>query len=162
MSVINQLENNYPQRVKIPAGVKELPRGKYMVYILALDENLIVVGHGKYNRAKVIFDDKNNITSGHIKAIFVRAYHLFGEGVFQRFIIECDDKKEAMLIEGDIHKSMGGNSRDLPDGVMAKLFQDFETGSLPCMVIRMALCSSFDGIADLTGWRRKGILADSV
>ena len=41
----------------------------------------IVVGHGQKDRAKIIFDDLDNYTSGHIKAIFLRLYHKYLDDV---------------------------------------------------------------------------------
>jgi hypothetical protein len=162
MSTKEALDRKYPSRTLTPKTVSEVPRGKYMVYILTFEDRPIVLGHGKHNRAKVIFDDKQNITSGHIKALFVRVYRLFGGNDFHQFIIECDGKNEAKEIEADLHAVIGGNSRDLPDNIKDELFKDIGDGTLGNMVLRMALCSSFDGIADLNLWRRKGILTDEI
>ncbi len=162
MTTKNTLDAKYPNRTTVPLSVQDIPRGKYVVYILTFNDKPIVLGHGKHNRAKVIFDDQKQITSGHIKALFVRAYRLFGNGSFEQFIIECDGKNGAKKIEGDLHQTIGGNSRDLLDDIKKALFNEIQADSLACMVLRMALCSSFDGISDLKLWRSKGILDNEV
>lgn len=133
-----------------------------MVYILTYNDTPIVVGTGKKNRARVIFDDKNQITSSHIKAIFVRTYRLFGQGKFKQYLITCDNKNEANDIEANLHRTIGGNIRDLPNDILRSLFKDISNDSIEGMVLRMALCSSFDGISDLKMWRKRGILKDEV
>ena len=70
-----------------------------MVYILVFNNNPIVLGHGQRNRSKVIFDNENQITSSHLKALFVRLYNLYGNGEFNRYIISCQNKDEAKKIE---------------------------------------------------------------
>ena len=162
MSIMAVLEEKYPQRATKLTSQTDIPRGKYMVYILTIEDKPIVVGHGKHNRAKVIFDDKKQITSGHIKALFVRVYRLFGKNNFQRFIIECNDKAEAKDIEANLHHAIGGNSRELPDDIKNALFKDIPVDSIQYMVLRMALSSSFDGLADLNLWKREGILSDAI
>lgn len=156
------LEALYPNRITEPATVQNIPRGIYVVYILTYTDKPIVVGQGKHNRAKVIFDDKNQITTGHIKAIIVRAYRLFGQGAFKQFIIICDNKNEAKEIEATLHRKIGGNSRELPEDIKKALFKDIQAGSTAHMVLRMALCSSFDGLSDLKMWRRDNILNDDL
>lgn len=133
-----------------------------MVYILTLNDQPIVLGHGQRNRARVIFDDRNQITNGHIKALFVRAYRLFGQGKFEQFIIPCANKDEAKQIESDLHGVIGGNSRDLPPSIIEAIFNNLQPSSVPHMVLQMAICSSFDGISDLKMWRRKRILDDAT
>lgn len=162
MSTREVLDKKYPHMVITPITASDIPRGKYMVYILTIDDKPFVVGHGKHNRAKVIFDDSTQITSGHIKALFVRIYHLFGDGQFQRYIIPCNSKNIAQQIEADLHDTIGGNNRDLPVAIRDALFHAISPGSPSEMVLRMALCSSFDGISDIKLWRREGILADDI
>jgi hypothetical protein len=156
------LETLYPNRITEPAAAQDIPRGTYMVYILTYNDTPIVVGHGKQNRAKVIFDDKNQITSAHIKAIFVRAYRLFGQGEFKQFLITCHNKNEAKEIEATLHREIGGNSRKLPEDILTSLFKGIPTDSTARMVLRMALSSSFDGLSDLKMWRKDGILDDEL
>lgn len=162
MTTAEQLHANFDQRLIMPAAAGDIPRGVWLVYILTYNDKPIVVGHGKVNRAKVIFDDSSQITSGHIKALFVRIYRLFGTGVFQQFLIACETKEEAKRIENNLHKSIGGNDRELPENIKKTLYARFTPNSLPYMVLRMALCSSFDGLSDLKLWRRKGILDDAI
>lgn len=156
------LKRLYPNRIVEPDTVQKIPRGVYMVYILTHNNTAIVVGHGKHNRAKVIFDDKVQITTDHIKAIFVMAYRLFGTGTFQRFFIVCDNKNEAKEVEKALQAEIGGNSRDLPEDIQKELFKDIPPDDVAHMVLRMALSSSFSGISDLRKWRKDGILTGEV
>jgi hypothetical protein len=97
--MFNILQQLYPNRIIIPERLDDIPEGSYMVYILSFNGNAIVLGHGKKNRSKVIFDSLSQITSSHLKALFVRLHVLYGNGVFERFIIICSDKNEAKSIE---------------------------------------------------------------
>ncbi len=157
------LSNLYPNRIHQPESIKDFLPNKYYVYILTLNNKPIVVGHGKQNRAKIIFDDINQITSNHLKSLFVRIYRLFSDNQqFQQYLIECENKEEAKLIEANLHKIIGGNKRDLSNEILQKLYQDFPENSLENMILQMALCSSFDGISDIKKWRRENILKDDV
>ena len=82
------------EKVKELSGVDDILPGVYCVYILTIGNNPVVVGHGKKNRARVIFDNRDTITPGHIKAIIVRLYTLFGSGDAnsKRYLIECESK----------------------------------------------------------------------
>ena len=152
----------YPERVAQVTEVTDLlPRTDYGVYILTLNDKAIVVGHGKYNRARVIFDDLETITNQHIKAIFVRLYHLFGEGEFRRYHIRCSSKEESQKVEKDLHQKIGGDSRELPEQILERLFKGIESGSSVETLLKISLVSSFDGLSDLRLWRRKGIISDS-
>ncbi len=163
MTIREKIDQMYPDRATTPSSAQSIPRGVYMVYILVCDDIPIVVGHGKHNRARVIFDDERQTTSGHIKAIFVRAHHLFGNHKsLERFLIVCDDKNEAQEIEKSLHAEIGGNDRSLPDQIHRSLFQDIALDSIDAMVLNIALNSSFDGLADLKLWRRKQILNDRI
>lgn len=62
---------------KICNGIEDLNVTEYMVYILMVDNNAIVIGVGKKNRAKVIFDNETNITKYHIKSIVVKLYQKY-------------------------------------------------------------------------------------
>ena len=112
--MIEILQQLYPNRIILPETIKEIPNTGYMVYILLFNGNPIVLGHGQRNRSKVIFDNEQQITSSHIKALFVRLYNLYGNGEFERFIITCKNKDEAKAIESNLHKQIGGNNRNLP------------------------------------------------
>lgn len=156
------IEKHYHNRLKKPTSVDAIPRGVYMVYVLVCDGKPIAVGHGKHNRARVIFDDRDHITPSHIKAFFVRAYQLFGGQSFERYLIECNSKSEAGKIENDLHDKIGGNSRSLPEKIEKRIFARVAKRSVTEMVLRIALNSSFDGLADLKLWRKKDILDDQV
>lgn len=163
MNTLEKLESLYPNRILIPSSVSDISRTKYLVYILTLDDRPIVVGHGKHNRAKIIFDDIKQITSGHLKALFVRIYRLFSEDShFDQYLIECKSKDEAKQIEAHLHSEIGGNSRALPQHLINLLHQGYDDDSLEKMVLQMAQHSSFDGISDIKKWRREGILKDTV
>ncbi len=164
MGTENTLKKRYDGRIKCPKTVEDLPRGKYLVYVLTCGDKAIIVGQGKKNRAQVIFDslEKDRITP-HIKAIFVRLHLLFAKCTrFYRYIIECNDKDEAKRIENDVHDIIGGNTRDIADFISARLFEGIRPDCLAYMVIKMALLSSYDGISDLNKWRREGLLNDEV
>lgn len=160
--MLNSLEQLYPNRIISLECVNDIPNFEYCVYILTFNNDVIVLGHGKRNRAKVIFDNDIQITRGHIKALFVRLYNLFGIGEFKRYIIKCQNKEEAKQLENSLHKQIGGNNRDLPAEIRNQLFYGFADNSVTYLVLQIALRSSFDGISDLRKWRRDGILSDAV
>ena len=68
--MIEKIESLYPNRVINPTNLSEIPNNIYLVYILFFNGNPVVLGHGKKNRAKVIFDNINQITTSHLKALF--------------------------------------------------------------------------------------------
>jgi hypothetical protein len=155
--------NNEHSTYPIYTSVENIPSNVYMVYILICDGKAIVVGHGQFNRAKVVFDDINNITRGHIKALYVRLYKLFSpKSKFEPYIIECSDKTHAQKIEKYLHNKIGGNTREISESIMSHLLDEFEENSLESILLRMALYSSFDGISDLVKWKREGIIKDEV
>jgi hypothetical protein len=145
-----------------PENIDAMPIDKYMVYILSYDDKAIVVGHGEKKRAKIIFDNINTNTSGHIKSILVRIYHLFGEEEkFQRFIIPCVNKEEAKEIEKELHNQIGGNTTDFPERFRDKLFADIGD-SFTQTILNIALESSFDGLADLKKWKNEQLVPDVI
>jgi hypothetical protein len=158
------LRNLFPDRLLIPASVKEIPDNGYLVYILERDDNALVVGHGRKNRAKVIFDDLDRTTSGHIKAIFVRLHHLDAteETRFGRYVITCDDKKDAQAVEAKLHAIIQGNHREVPAAIEASLFGDLPDSSIAKMLLKIAIASAFDGLYDLKSWRKKGIIDEQT
>ena len=127
-----------------------------MVYIFGMNGRAIVVGHGKKNRAKVICDDRDRLTATHIKSLFVRCCSIYGKGPFEKFIIPCDDKKSALKAERDIQDLIGGNVLRLPIKVEKQLFEGIKPGSMTDLLLRMAMASSFSGIADLLKWAHLG------
>ena len=156
------LQNLYPNRIISPININDIPKNGYMVYILVFNDNPIVLGHGQRNRAKIIFDNENQITSSHIKAIFVRLYNLYGNGEFERYIINCQNKEEAKLIESNLHNQIGGNNRNIPIEIRDGLFDGVEPNSVSYLVLEIALRSSFDGLSDIRKWRADGILSDAI
>ncbi len=158
----SELNALYPNRVVRPTSQADLmPPGRYGVYILALNERPIVLGHGRRNRARVIFDDTASITPNHIKSIFVRLYHLYGSGTFARYLINCADKTEAIEIETSLHHRIGGNSRDLPKDILDKLFSGIEPEGICALLLKIALTSSYDGISDLRRWKKARLIKES-
>lgn len=162
MTPFERLDIMYPGRVERPTDITDIRPSAYYVYILTMDERAIVLGHGKKNRARVIFDSVHSNTPNHIKALIVRIYHLFSDDgvVFDRYLIPCTSKDEAKEIEAVLHRKLHGNTLKLPTGVQQKLFDGFD--GFAANPMRMALCSSFDGISDLKRWRREGILDDTI
>ena len=158
----NALPHLNQDRIVKPRNITDIPAEGYMVYILFHYLIPIVLGHGKKDRAKVIFDDETRITRNHIKAIFVRLYHLYGNGSFNRFIIPCQSKEEAKEIERMLHQEIGGNSRYLPDEIMYQLFQGIDESSVEFILMQIMLNSSFDGFSDFRKWKSKGILTEKI
>jgi len=159
---IKILEQKYPSKLLVINSLTEIPSKEYLVYILFYENEPIVLGHGKKNRASVIFDSINKITSSHIKALFVRLYVLFGSGSLKRYIIICNDKNEAKNIERELHKLIGGNNRHIPEFIFSNLFSGINEDSIESLILKIALNSSFSGIDDLKKWKREGILSEEV
>lgn len=155
--------NNLQNQLIEPQIVTDIPAQCFMVYMLFADENLIVAGAGKRNRARVIFDNKTTRTKGHIKALKVRFYHLYTESVFTRFIIICSSKEEAGRVEKLIHQTLGGNSLRLPPLKTETINSILEGSDDPCLklLISIAIMSSFDGLNDLCRWRNEGLINDA-
>lgn len=156
------LEALFPGRVVVPRGLSDIPGNAYMVYVLSVDGKPIVVGHGRKNRASILFDDLHSITKGHIKALFVRLYHLYGSGRFERYIIRCAGKTEAADAEKIVHQHIGGNHREIPAPIRAKLFEGLPEESVARLLLEIAIRSSYDGLSDLRKWRSDGLLNDAV
>lgn len=154
---LNQL---YPNRISNPQNAGELINNVYYVYILTFNDSPIVVGHGKKNRAKVIFDDINTITQGHLKAFLIRIYRIFGDGLFNQFVINCDNKEEAKIIENNLHLNIGGNRNAINQDLLFSLFDGIDVNSKQWVYLKLALLSSFDGLSDLKKWRREGVISD--
>ena len=164
MAYMQRLAKQYPDRLTQTHSASDILPNTYYDYILTVDEQPVIVGHGKKNRAKVIFDSLSSTTRNHIKALILRLHHIYApENVaYNRWLLRCDSKEEARQIEVTIHNEFGGNKITLPSAIEEKLFKDLPEESLAKMVIKMALCSSFDGLTDLYRWRQKGILDDAV
>jgi len=160
--MLERLQQLYPNRIISPVTINDIPNNGYMVYILIFNNNPIVLGHGKRNRAKVIFDNENQITTSHLKALFVRLYNLYGNGEFERYIINCQNKEDAKQIEKNLHNKIGGNNRDIPTEIRNKLFNGLQPNSVSYLVLEIALRSSFDGLSDIRKWRADRILSDEI
>jgi hypothetical protein len=156
------LQQLYPNRIVSPMTINDIPNNGYMVYILAFNNRPIALGHGQRNRAKIIFDNENQITTSHLKALFVRLYNLYGNGNFERYIINCQNKDEAKLIERNLHNLIGGNNRHIPNEIRNQLFNGLDPNSVSYLVLEIALRSSFDGLSDIRKWRADGILSDAI
>lgn len=160
MDSFTTLETLYPGRILMPSATADIPKDGYMAYILERDAKAVVVGHGERKRAKVILDSLETSTAGHLKAIFVRLYQLFSPAttVFSRYLVVCANKKEARDVEKKLHASIGGNHRELPPDIIEKLFADIPERSMPWMLLKMALASSYDGLSDLSNWSKHGLI----
>ena len=161
MKMIERLEELTLKQVETVSSVDDIPKSTYMVYVLMANEEAIIVGHGKFNRARVICDSKNSITNGHIKAIKVRLYHLFGDYKFSRYIIPCSSKIEANEIEKDLHLEIGGNETSISTQIQNRLLDKVDGDEIATLLLKIAMQSSFDGLYDLKRWRRKGIIGDN-
>jgi hypothetical protein len=144
---------------------KDIPEKKYVVYSLEVDNCYIVMGHGKKNRAKVIFDNINTITYSHIKSFKVRLYHLFkseNEHEYKRKIIVCKDKEEAQEIEKILHlKHNGGNTNELVKEFGNDLIKQADGRCEQVeLLLKIALNSSNSGLNDLRKWYKKEIVDD--
>tara|TARA_B110001469_G_scaffold126862_1_gene145716 strand:+ start:132 stop:659 length:528 start_codon:yes stop_codon:yes gene_type:complete len=141
--------------------LEKIHKDQYIVYALKADNNYIVLGHGKKNRAKVIFDDINTITYSHLKSFKVRLYHLFTKSKYERLIILCEDKKSAQKIEKELHSDTryeGSNTNELVIDftiALSKIWKDFPQVKL---LLKIALNSSHSGLNDLRKWYVKGLI----
>jgi hypothetical protein len=160
--MLARLQELYPNRITIPNNTQDLPKRGYMVYVLVYNNYPIVVGHGQMNRAKVIFDGADQITPSHLKALFVRLYRLYGNGDFARYIVLCENKEEAKVIEKNLHQQIGGNTRNLPEEIRNQLFVGLDRNSTTYLLLEIALRSSFDGLSDIRKWRADGLIIDAV
>tara|TARA_B110000240_G_C13351838_1_gene390093 strand:+ start:174 stop:728 length:555 start_codon:yes stop_codon:yes gene_type:complete len=151
----------------------KIPKNKYVVYSLVVDDKYIVLGHGKKNRAKVIFDNINIITYSHIKSFKVRLYHLFkpeNEHTYVRNIIEYNNKEDAQKEEKILHnKHKGGNTNTLVEDFQKELYTTLNTLSLSKeegdqvkLLLSISLNSSNSGLNDLKKWYKKKIINDKI
>lgn len=162
MALQQLLKTRYPNRLTVPTTVDDLPRLDHVVYGLTYDDTPLVVDWGRRHRAKVIFDDQTHSTPGHRHALQVRICRLFGQGVFQRFMLDCPSKYEAQAIVKSVRQELGGLSLDLPSDILTAFFKDIPVESPAHLVLQMALCAGLDGLADLKRWRRARVLPDEV
>ncbi|MDM9630247.1 hypothetical protein [Robiginitalea aurantiaca] len=160
MPLEQTLENFYPGQIISPNSLDEIPENNYMVYILVLDDTPIVLGLGKRNRARIIFDNSNNTTLHNFKSMLVRLYHLYGGGPFSRYIIVFDNRNEAAQAENHLHYLVGGNNINLPQDIMDHLFQGLPEEATSKLLLKLALASSYSGLSDLYKWRQKSLIND--
>jgi hypothetical protein len=155
------LNKLYTNIVNNPQNVNDLVNNIYYVYVLTYNNSPIVVGHGKKNRAKVIFDDSGIVTQSHLKALLVRLYRIFGDGDFSQYVISCTSKEEAKIIERNLHINIGGNRNEIDQNLLTRLFDGINIDSRQYIYLKLALLSSFDGLSDLKKWRRNGVISDA-
>lgn len=162
MIIKDYLLSKYPGKVFFPKSKKDLKGRKSMVYILALDNQAIAVGHGGEKRAEVIFDNLD-YSSRHVKAMHIRVHNLYSDpDKYERFVIDCDDRDEAKKIEKDLHVTIGGNKLKIPDDYRDKLLQEIKDDPVSSMVLRMALSSYYDGVADLKKWYKHKVIDEKT
>jgi len=161
VNIAEHLQLNYPGRVVQPQSLAEIPENTHLVYILAWDDKPIVTGRGQFNRARVLFDNRERRTAQHIKSLIVRLHQLFGGGEAHaaRFLVLCDSKAQSEEIEADLHAAMGGNHRTVPPHILSDLFMGIAPHTTAWLLLNQALLSSFDGQNDLLLWQRKGLIS---
>jgi hypothetical protein len=147
----------------VPHTLADIPRNSELVYGLILDDVAVVCGRGKCNRAKVIFDGAQQ-TTVHIKAMTVRLHRRYGppHQVVERFVIPCVSKAEALAVERDLHRSIGGDGPNIPPEIQAALLAGLPPSSPAYILLRAALLSAYDGLSDLRRWRAAGIADDAT
>jgi hypothetical protein len=158
----DHLETHYKSNLIRPASVADIPTATELVYILLWDRKPIVIGRGKSNRAKVLFDDAEQCTV-HLKSLVVRLHQLYGDGerCATRLLVRCDSAATSKTIEADLHRRFGGNETQLPQVIRDRLFKDIAPHSTPWLLLQQALLSAYDGQSDLKRWRKHGLIADT-
>lgn len=163
---IEELIDSKQLQLEQPRELTDIPSNKnYFVYGLLHNDKPIVVGHGKRNRARVIFDNLSRITSPHLKALYVRLYHIYGNAnsTFTPFLIPCGDSKEkAEEIEKVLHERLGGNHRNLPEYITDALFSNIDPQSIEWILLKIALNSSYDGLSDIKRWRKEKLIPETT
>lgn len=141
---------------------KKIPNHKYLVYALKAGEDYIVLGHGRKNRAKVIYDNINNITYSHLKSFKVRLYILFRSHLkYSSEIIICEDKKTAWELEKLLHKEYTkSNTNDLITEFKSDLEPSWKEHRDVELLLKIALNSSNSGLNDIKKWHRKKIIRE--
>ena len=160
--IILEIIKDYNLVLEEPESMADLDDDIYYVYVLAFNGNAIVLGHGRINRAKIIFDiGAGPHASGHLKAMLVRVYKRYYrvEG-FRRYVIKCSGKQQAKDIEKQLHGQIGGNANELPEELKEALLAELEEKSFARLFLNLALLSGYDGLSDLKKWRRSGLIAD--
>ena len=141
--------------------LSEIPKNKYLVYALSIDEKYIVLGRGRYNRAKVIFDNIDRISYNHIKSFKIRLYHLFSfRSNFKREIVVVESQEQAKKIEKEKHRIVGGNSLKIDPQIKSELFKNLKNDRVE-LLFNIALLSSFSGLNDLRRWAKEKLIGES-
>jgi hypothetical protein len=158
--ILKHLDSFYKGRTLFPLIPSEIPADCYMVYILAISNEVVVIGHGKKNRAKVIFDSLEYSTPTHVKALKVRLYNLYSKFGTKRTkaLIVCESKQEAYQIEKRLQSEFHGNSLQIASEIAAKLESDERLIHSSLAFIKLALCSYYDGLSDLKRWKKRGLI----
>ena len=139
-------------------GIEDLNITEYMVYILMVDNNAIVIGVGKKNRAKVIFDNETNITKYHIKSIVVKLYQkYYPNATYHKIIIPCENRISALEIEKDLHEYFNGNKIIITDEIKLKL-DECKMQESSKLIIKLALLSSYSALSDLHKWKKAKLI----
>lgn len=153
----NDLKNNFSDQKH---------KEHYMVYALTFNDKAIVVGHGRYDRAQVIFDNYETYTLTHIKSTLIRMYHLAYKenekdvydnriNIYQRFIGFCGDKKLAEKIEKNMQAQYGGNQNEIPSELKNSILINTHNDKMARIILDLAFSSGYCGLSDLYKWRRK-------
>ena len=148
----------YSNSVICPTSLDDIEKMIYYVYILLYDQQAIIAGHGKKNRASILFDKPK---APHVKSFLSRVFVVYGDKPFSRFLIPCQTKKEAQEIETIIHREIGGNVNQIPKEIEEKLYANITKGSSEEKLLRQAQISFYSGIDDLKRWRKAGIITDT-
>ena len=148
----------------MPNAVTDIPQGTQLVYILAFNNKAIVIGEGNGARARVIFDDIEQIRVDHFKSTLVRMHHLFKkeEDCFVRCLVVCKDKKEAREVERQLHRDHGGNTNSAPPEMLKMLLEGLAPNSPAAMILNIMLVSSYSGLSDLRKWIKEGIVCNET
>lgn len=162
MPALAIVTQHYPRAI-VPHALADIPRYQEMVYGLILNDVAIVCGRGKFNRAKVIFDGAQQ-TTVHIKAMTVRLHRRYGppQQVVERFLIPCVTKADALAVERDLHRRIGGDGPNIPAEIQAALLEGLDHASPACLLLRAALISAYDGLSDIRRWREAGIADEAT
>jgi hypothetical protein len=160
--VEDHLEKHHKSDLIRPASIADIPGATELVYILLWDGKPIVIGSGKSNRARVLFDDAEQCTV-HLKSLVVRLHQLYGGGerLATRLLVRCDSAATSKAIESTLHRKFGGNETKLPQAILDRLFKDIAPHSTPWLLLHQALLSAYDGQSDLKRWRKHGLIADT-
>lgn len=154
---LDTIKNLYPSALEV-RNIDELPKKGYMVYILLCNGKAIVVGQGKKNRAKVMFD----VATAHYKALLVRLYMIHeADAEYKRYIIPCDSKEQSKAIEYVLHhnENVGGAGMNFTEKILKAI--ECKESATANMLIKIALLSSYDGLSDIRKWHNENIISDS-